>query len=296
MNELIKFYFIMEKYLNTLNEVIKTSIKETFMNVGNLGSVVITDNSIGKRIADYVYASKPILENKKNVQQLKKESVPPISIPVTYYLLIKIGKKEHMERLVKYGEVYMNSTKFFRDNINPEIGDVYEGALHIENGRVSEYRDNLSSEKLFCMWHTNDIFPLHEGIIYSECYNDATGKAKISLDFRKLSGFTPGEEPYMVVIKNPKEFIARFKQACKRAKAEYIDSNFVLYYDEFSVGSSKRLSPFFKREKYSKQQEFRFLVKKDTASPLILKLGALDDIASIYNINEMQLSIVGDCA
>jgi hypothetical protein len=57
----------MEKYLNTLNEVIKTSIKETFMNVGNLGSVVIADNSIGKRFADCVYAHKPILKNKLNI-------------------------------------------------------------------------------------------------------------------------------------------------------------------------------------------------------------------------------------
>lgn len=285
----------MEKYLNTLNEVIKTSIKETFMNVGNLGSVVITDNSISKRIADCVYASKPILENKKNVKQLKKESVPPISIPVTYYLLIKIGKKEHMERLVKYGEVYMNSTKFFRDYNNAEIGDTYEGALYIENGRVAKYRKKINNEKLYCMWHINSMFPLHQDIIHSIVYDETTGKRTVSLDFRKLSGFTPGEDSYMVVIHNVKKFNERFNEACKKAKANFIKHGVVTYYDEYNINPDKRISPFHKRKRYEKQQEIRYLAYKDTNRALTLKLGSLEDIAGIYNVNEVCLNIVDDC-
>ena len=55
------------------------------------------------------------------------------------HILIKIGKKDHMQLLLNEGEVYMNSTEFFRTNKNEEIGDEYEGAMCIKNGKVGEF-------------------------------------------------------------------------------------------------------------------------------------------------------------
>ena len=94
------------------------------------------ENGIGKAIMARV-----ICCEKKNVAtKVQRADSKPVSIQISCFTLVKIGKKEHMERLLRYGEVYMNSTKFFRDYNNAEIGDTYEGALYIENARVAKYR------------------------------------------------------------------------------------------------------------------------------------------------------------
>ena len=199
-----------------------------------------------------------------------------------------------MERLLKSGEVYMNSTKFFRDHANAEIGDTYEGSLYIENGRVAKYRKKINHEKLYCMWHINSMFPLHQDIVHSIVYDETTGKRTVNLDFRKLSGFTPGEDTYMVVIRDVKEFNESFYRACKKAKADFVKHSVVTYYDEYTINPNKRLSPFHKRKRYEKQQEIRYLAYKDTNKALILKLGSLEDIAGIYNVNEFCL-VIDNC-
>ena len=285
----------MKRVLNLVDEATKTSIKDAFVNVSNQVSIAQGLDNLRKIIVDRVITSQPTRTRKIKTQKQPCKAVSSISIPITCYLLVKIGKKEHMERLLKYGEVYMNSTKFFRDHENAEIGDIYEGALYIENGRVAKYRKKINKEKLYCMWNINSMFPLHQDIIHSIVYDENTGKRTISLDFRKLSGFTPGENPYMVVIRDVKKFNERFSAACIKGKANFVKHSVVTYYDEYAINPDKKLTPFHKRKRYEKQQEIRYLAYKDMNKALTLKLGSLEDIAGIYNVNEVCLNIVDDC-
>ena len=281
----------MRNFLIKFDEVVKTSVKDAFKRVGEHGSIISDDDCISKRIIDRVICC----EKKNATTKARRANHKPTSIQISCFVLVKIGKKEHMERLLKYGEVYMNSTKFFRDHENAEIGDTYEGALYIEYARVAKYRKKINNEKLYCMWHINSMFPLHQDIIHSNVYDETTGKRTVSLDFRNLSGFTPGEDSYMVVIHNVKKFNERFNEACKKAKADFIKHGVVTYYDEYDINPDKRLSPFHKRKRYEKQQEIRYLAYKDTNKALTLKLGSLEDIAGIYNVNEVCLNIIDDC-
>ena len=172
------------------------------------------ENGIGKAImARVIYCEKKNVATKVQIADSK-----PVSIQISCFVLVKIGKKEHMERLLKYGEVYMNSTEFFRDHETAEIGDTYEGALYIENARVAKYRKKINNEKLYCMWHINSMFPLHQDIIHSIVYDETTGKRTVSLDFRNLSGFTPGEDSYMVVIHNVKNSMKGLMKLARRQK------------------------------------------------------------------------------
>lgn len=209
------------------------------------------------------------------------------------HLLVKIGKKEHMENLIKKGEVYMNTTRFFKEHTNPEIGDLFEGVLYIKDGKPYKYRENIDNEKLFCMWHINDTEPIYEELIHSAYYDDKLGETRIALDLRKLSGFTDGEDAYMVVVYNVQEFNIRFKKACKELNVEFVDNRIVSYYDEQKISPDMKLSTFKKRKDYKKQQEIRYLVMKDDENPLILVLGSLNDIAYIYKVNEMCLNVIG---
>ena len=212
---------------------------------------------------------------------------------VQCHLLVKIGKKQYMERLIENGEVYMNTTRFFKEHENPEIGDLFEGALYIKDGRVLEYRESSDNEKLFCMWHINDTIPVDEELVYYAYYDDETDKAKLALDLRKLSGFTDDEDPYMVVVYNVKEFNNRFKEACKKSNVEFIDNRAVSYYDEQTISPNRVVTPFMKRNKYRKQQETRYVVYKKDENPLTISLGSLKDIACIHNVKEMCLNVIG---
>lgn len=210
------------------------------------------------------------------------------------HLLVKIGTKEHMEKLIERGEVYMNTTKYFGDESdNNEIRDEFEGVLYIENGKPLKYRENLDNEKLFCLWNINNEKPIYEELIHSVIYDKELNQTKIALDFRKLSGFTDNEDPYMVVIYNVKEFNNRFKKACKELNVEFVDNRIVSYYDELTIKPDRIITPYMKRKKYQKQQEVRFLVMKDDNNPLIVTLGSLKDIACIHNVKEMCLNIIG---
>ena len=97
------------------------------------------------------------------------------------HILIKIGKKDHMQLLLNEGEVYMNSTEFFRTNKNEEIGDEYEGAMCIKNGKVGESRENLDFEKLYCMWHINNINPVHDSLIHRIEYDKESDSTRMTI-------------------------------------------------------------------------------------------------------------------
>ena len=54
----------------------------------------------------------------------------------------------------------------------------------------------------------------------------------------------------------------------------------VNYFPEKDI-ARKIITPFDKREKYSYQNEFRILIECDLHTPLLIKLGSLEDIATI---------------
>ena len=210
------------------------------------------------------------------------------------HILIKIGKKDYMQLLLNEGEVYMNSTEFFRTNKNEEIGDEYEGAMCIKNGKVGESRENLDFEKLFCMWHINNINPVHDSLIHRIEYDKESDSTRMTIDLRKLSNFTPNEESYAVVINNVREFNRRFKLACEKNKLQYHGNKVVKYYDPEKISEEKTLTPFWKRNSYDKQQEIRYFIEIANKEALKLYLGPLNDIATIINVNETAIVVQGE--
>jgi hypothetical protein len=200
-----------------------------------------------------------------------------------------------MQLLLNEGEVYMNSTEFFRTNKNEEIGDEYEGAMCIKNGKVGESRENLDFEKLLCMWHINNINPVHDSLIHRIEYDKESDSTRMTIDLRKLSNFTPNEESYAVVINNVREFNRRFKLACEKNKLQYHGNKVVKYYDPEKISEETILTPFWKRNSYDKQQEIRYFIEIANKEALKLYLGPLNDIATIINVNETAIVVQGEC-
>lgn len=93
----------MNNHFNSLDEVIITSIEEAFMNARDKFPVVLVEDDICKKIINHSFASKSVCVRKKKEQKRIKEVPTSIPKPITCYLLVKIGKKEYMERLLKSG-------------------------------------------------------------------------------------------------------------------------------------------------------------------------------------------------
>lgn len=197
------------------------------------------------------------------------------------YFLIKIGKEEFMNRLLNEGLIYMNSVSYFRNNNNPEQGDALEGALIIQNGVEIRSRESFEKEKIYCMWHLNDLNPTKGALV--EFISDS--EVKLSFDFRKYLNFgIPKDNLKMVIITNVVEFHKRVRKALNKMgyKGRYYSKNI----EYFNPNSSEPIyvNAFMKPDTYSEQNEIRYLVYDIDEKPLKFKIGNLNDIASIFSL------------
>lgn len=202
-------------------------------------------------------------------------------------LLMKIGKEEFMDDLLKKGIIYMNTTKYFRDHPNPEIGDSFEGALIVQNGKVVEWRKDIDKEKLYCMWHINNATSFE---CYSAGYDEKTNQSYIIYNLNKYGAFS--DNTYLIIVRDIQEFNRRIEKACMDIGL-VVNRTVVKYFDE-NCTSSKEISAFMKRKKYSHQQEVRYLVQNNDSEPLKLEIGSIEDIAVKYTAQSaMKLIVTG---
>lgn len=202
----------------------------------------------------------------------------------TNFLLVKVGKREYIEKMFNDGELYLNTTDYFRTNNDPYIGDCFEGADSVENGQVVKYRDELEYEKIYCMWNINSTLPLNNEYIHTIQHKNK----EIVLDLRKFQKIH-SDDSLMIIIYNVKEFNRRFEIACKKEKLNFIDRKIVSYYDEKSKKRQQKITPFMKRLRYKNQQEIRYLIKQSDDKPLTITIGNLSDIALLVNSFECKI-------
>lgn len=189
------------------------------------------------------------------------------------FILIKMGKKDFMEKLIYRGEVYMNSVFFYKNHQNDEIGDIFEGVELVRDGKIIKYREGIENEMLFCVWHINDQGTNSVGT--TEMIDDKN--ITLTIDFREYKNF--GD--YMVIISNVQEFNNRLNNALNE-KGYTCHHEIVTYYDETTT--TRNITAYNKRMKYAHQNEKRYLVKTKDTDFLKLNLGSLTDIATIFPI------------
>lgn len=201
---------------------------------------------------------------------------------VGLFFLIKIGKKKHMDELYEKGLIYMSNIDYFRKLEEKELrGDKNEGIIGLEQ---------VSNVKL-----------LHEG---KEIARGDSGQLKFHAyenngNIYSLIAITSQEDPEdfrinernnnfgdcFVVITDVKEFIERIENELKRLKYEY-EYGLVSYYD--SKKHSGPLNVFSKADYFEYQKEFRFFVKRNETGPLIIKIGSIENISFIFDIEKLD--------
>ena len=75
-------------------------------------------------------------------------------------MLLKFGKKEHMDSLITKGEVFLNTRRFYSDIEDIEIGDYWEGIDEIrQTSRIALSRPEPEQHTQFGI--TRDMYRAH---------------------------------------------------------------------------------------------------------------------------------------
>lgn len=204
------------------------------------------------------------------------------------YILIKFGAREHMERLLHEGEVYMNTLAYYRDKErggerhdpnegiqrikqmkgavlkrkNQENGE-YETIAKFTNGTARVKNSNYDRINAYCLFHL--LISGDNKIQLSE-----------NVDERVLKGFGDAA----VIIHDAVEFVTRVKSAA--AKRALPNSRQAVEYVDMSTLDGE-VDLFMKDLSFSYQKELRIAVidQEAEAGPITLNIGSITDIACL---------------
>lgn len=194
---------------------------------------------------------------------------------ITIRKLIKIGKRENIEKLFYQGEVYMRHINDFRKE---DVGDFLRGDFAeclawtpFLNFRLPSLEQqeikikNVKINKDVDFSHIYSMFMIDEDFWY--------GKKKIS---EKVAEF--GDTALII---SPKEFDDKVKSTSKFP----IQNGIVEYYKEPLMPI--RINEFSKRQGFDFQNEYRFATKSQTNDPLIISIGSIEEIAMLVPIESL---------
>lgn len=198
--------------------------------------------------------------------------------------LLKFGQPDHVEQLYRHGSVFMRSLRHFRElEGDTTRGDPEEGleAFH----QADQVRVTLE---------------VRGQTIHLDAQSGLVGQVKLHVDaadacnvfcttaIEKIGVFeldprckTFGQS--CIWIRNVQEFMRRVLVAADAAGVR-VSSGLVHYVPRDSY--SGRMGPFRKFKEYEWQREFRILLVTNR-DPLILPVGSLEDIASMFSTDEI---------
>lgn len=218
--------------------------------------------------------------------------------------LMRIGQKDHIENLYKYGEIYMNDIISFtkiekeieEDLAEDERKDEYEGIfslaqvtygkLQIDENNFIEFSETGENTRFKGTGIVRGLSQDLKGNIYCMyAFTSELCKKRNTVD-RRVYKFGPR----LVLITNPKEFVRRVVAAIKKDKFKP-DKDLVRYYDENE--NHINLSVFDKRSKYEHQSEYRFFFKNTFDQFHKFYIGSIEDISHICDTTDLERMTFG---
>ncbi len=221
-------------------------------------------------------------------------------IQVEGHSLIKFQTKERIEQIQR-GHLYLKSCKWYRDyelqNGDCVIGDAFEAMLHAHEAEL-------------IITDTDQRFVIKDGLINTACSNGYTF-CMFSIDSKRLDSFQFSPEQKQefknfgdtaLLILNSNEFLHRVNKAIIE-HGFLMNCGFISYFDEsidtveyiINVSTNLRNIAFWKRKKYSYQQEFRILIYSDTMlteDHIEIDIGDISDISVILDTDSVLKSRV----
>lgn len=221
-------------------------------------------------------------------------------------MLMKFGSENNLRKL-QAGQLYMKNLKYYVDlektTDDEDVGDKYDGQMMLQDVKISMYTvdthefiaqfDAPSASMnlgylecpVFCMFmfdYRNHIEENLEGENLTVKYQFTEEQLK------KMPNF--GDS--VLIIKNGDEFVNRVKKGLLEAGYGF-SRDHVQYYAFNNVEHLKQIQSdnsriaFWKRDKYSYQQEYRFLIHDFVDDYLSVEIGDISDITQLLRTEEL---------
>lgn len=211
-------------------------------------------------------------------------------------IFIKAVSNEYADKYFNEGEIYFNTLSYYQelerdDNIgdsmenisihipegvlyfSKEIDISSEEALNKDNYKFSTPAKNIqvaiknNTDVIHCLCES-ELDPIQQG-------REKTFQLKVNSKFIKEYK----NQARFFLIYDPEKYLERIKVELKKNKLESVDCFPVKYFSDKEEFVELKGNPFKKRDKYSYQNEYRIYVKKNSTSPLAIKIGSLQNIA-----------------
>lgn len=214
----------------------------------------------------------------------------------TPYILFRRGEYEHMEKLFKEGEIYINTVDYIRTcDENQDRSDINDSmderdVLHDVKITMCDMGQDINKDGITCPYDScvinyekykkGNIYCLSG--IYTNDLIDTKGVTKFD---------TKSFGEYLIVIFQPSKFIKRVKTALSEIGYEGIQYDRVDYYNDTYCGST---GIFKKNEKYSSQNEFRFYIPNVEDRAIKINIGSIENIAKMSKSFYLKFTFSND--
>ncbi|RKN83480.1 hypothetical protein [Ulvibacterium marinum] len=206
--------------------------------------------------------------------------------------LLKFGKKEHIENLLRKGEIFMNTIQWFKNFEKEGIGDIYEGASEVENiknGRLTLRIPNnpvtFNNASLQLRKHHTG----HIGNIFST-YAISTlllRRKSIHRIDKRMNRFGT----HCLIIKDVQQFLNSVTNKLAEMGIEY--SHNMVRYKNLNKNNHK-LSLFNKTHLLSYQKEHRIIALTDEDSVLQFEIGSIEHCAEMHLTDKIIKEVTVD--
>lgn len=201
------------------------------------------------------------------------------------FILMKFGAEEHMDRLLRHGELFFNPVERMRAyEAQTGRGDLAEGRSFIMNYPAGTFAIDFIPGRQFRYEHLQvagvPTGPLgNVYCLYCLARHHTVGLSEFTPD-RRCARFGS----HVVIIKHLPKFFKRVNRALDARGLEHRNA-IVRYYDVRTY--SGPLSVFHKPMEFAYQQELRFHVVDHSGKPFFLTVGNLTDIAELHPISAL---------
>lgn len=207
--------------------------------------------------------------------------------------LIKFQCEDKIKQL-QNGLIYMNTLEWYREHENANgdmiVGDSFEGMLHFNDAELflPDLDETIGlNGSLMKTTHSNDYAFCMFGVYPNLLTFKFTEKQK-----KEMLSF--GDTALLILDSD--EFIKRIEKSAQE-KGYKLYKNFVKYYDEkkdhvdifVSLMLGEQNIAFWKRELYSYQNEFRFVISAENVDVghLELDIGNIEDISTVMKASSI---------
>ncbi len=200
------------------------------------------------------------------------------------YYLIKFGKKDHLEKMLKNGDICFNPIEYFQKSKDKGVADYYEGIYELSNDEIEtisckhslgsfEFKPVTNSKSRFVKFNDDPhlIF-----CTYSITENDIIKANNLfKIDNRMAEGYE-----WALIIKKPSFFIESIFNKIKQENLEYYKSDLIQYHDYSSL-KNKELTFFDKDKEFEYQKEFRIIFKSSFNERKIISIGSIEEYCEL---------------